>query len=419
MSPVRTDSAGASRKGPRPPSVVFALILALCTACAPKVNGPKTISLDDLLDGGRKQGLALENPFQITPEMAAEVDKEVGFGGTVTERMRRLTNFLNDRGYIHFKYEANQSLTATEAFKTRQGDCMAYTNLYVGLARYLKIPVFFVHISEARNYYERDGLYFVSSHMAVGCMAQYYTVIVDFTEEKSEYALALYDSIDDATAVGLFYNNVAVDELLAGNVSEAEDLLRYLVAALPHLKEAENNLAVVLMRQGRFAEALTVLQGALARYPAYQPLYTNAIQAAKGAGQPDLAKTFQAQGHRLLQEDPFFIFNQGLARFQAKDYEGALWEFRRALARQPKSPMLYAWIAKVYLSEGREAEGKKNFATAQTLAPYLPMLKALRQEFPSLSAVPPPIAPDVLKGKTEIPYKKLIQLGPAVKPSVS
>ncbi len=96
---------------------------------------------------------------------------------------------------------------------------MAYTNLYLGLARVLKVPAFFVHINEARNYYERDGLYFVSSHMAVGCAIQQYTVIVDFTEQKSEYALALYDAVDDATAAGLFYNNVAVDHLLAGDVA--------------------------------------------------------------------------------------------------------------------------------------------------------------------------------------------------------
>ncbi len=80
--------------------------------------------------------------------------------------------------------------------------------------------------------------------------------------------------------------------------------------------------------------------------------------------------------------------------------------------------MLYAWIAKVHLSQGQEEEGKKNFVTAQTLAPYLPMLKVLRQEFPSLSTVPPPTAPDVLKGKAELPYDKLIQMGPPVRPSI-
>ena len=379
--------------------------LLLCLHCAPKIEGPQVISVQDLIDGGKKNGLDLENPFDITPEMAAEVEKEVGVGGgTPTDRMRRLTRYLNDRGYINFQYEANKSLTAIQAWKTKRGDCMAYTNLYVGLARHLKIPVFFVHISETQNYYERDGLYFVSSHMAVGCLFQYYTVVVDFTEQKSEYSLALYDSTDDSTAVALFYNNVAVDYLMEGEVQRAEQLLRYLIAELPNLKEAQNNLGVVLMRQGRFAEALKVLQDAIALFPEYQPLYTNATQAAKGAGQPELAKSLEVQGKRFLEQDPFFIFNQGLARFQQKDYPGALALIKKALSRQPNSPMLCAWIAKIQLTAGDEESGKEAFARAQKLAPTLPMLKMLRGEFPALQTVPQPIDPGAARqGTTRVP----------------
>jgi tetratricopeptide (TPR) repeat protein len=350
------------------------------------------LTLEEFLKGGREQGLTLENPFAVEPAITAEVAAVVGDGGTPTDRMRRLTGYLNDRG---FEYQANRSLTASEAFAARQGDCMAYTNLYLGLARNLRVPAFFVHISEARNYYEKDGLYFVSSHMAVGCALQQYTVIVDFTEQKSEYALALYDAVDDATAAGLFYNNVAVDHLLAGDMAYSERLLTYLLHALPHLKEAQNNLAVILMRQGRFPEALVVLQEALARHPEYQPLYTNAVQAARGSGQRELAEQLEAQGERFLRRDPFFIFNQGIALYEKKDFDGALAEFHKVLSHQPKSPMLFAWIARVELSAGRVREGAKAFENAQGLAPFLPMLKTLRREFPQLEAVPMPPDPDI------------------------
>lgn len=369
-----------------------ALVLLLgALACVPKPAGAKIATLEEFLQGGREQGLELENPFAVDPAVAAEVEQAVGAGGTPTDRMRRLTRYINDRG---FEYEANISLTANKAFGARRGDCMAYTNLYLGLARVLKVPAFFVHINEARNYYERDGLNFVSSHMAVGCALQQYTVIVDFTEQKSEYALALYDAVDDATAAGLYYNNVAVDHLLAGDLASAERYLTYLLRALPHLKEAQNNLAVILMRQGRNSEALDVLQDALTRYPEYQPLYTNAVQAARGAEQMKLAKQLEAQSERFLRQDPFFIFNQGVALYQKKDYAGALAEFHKILSRQPKSPMLYAWIAKVELSAGHIPEGIQAFEHAQSLAPFLPMLKAMRGEYPALQVVLAPPAAD-------------------------
>jgi tetratricopeptide (TPR) repeat protein len=368
------------------------LAAVLSLACAPAADGPRIISLNQLLQGAKQEGLEMENPFSIDPVIAAQVEAKVGSGGTPTDRMRRLTYYLNER---KFEYVANRSLTATEAFNSRSGDCMAYTNLYMALARALRIPTFFVHISEAQNYFEREGLYFVSSHMAVGCQIQYFTVIVDFTEQKSEYSLAIYDAVDDATAAALFYNNVAVDRLMAGEVDYAEKLLRFLLKSLPHLREAQNNLGVVLMRQGRFQEALAVLQEGLQNFPEYQPLYTNAIQAAKGSGKPDLAKQLAAQGESLMHRDPFYIFNKGLDRFEAKDYAGALVEFQRILSRQSTSPMLYAWIARTRLSMGQNAEGIKAFQEAQRLAPFLPMLKAIRQEFPVLSAVPLPKDPEV------------------------
>jgi tetratricopeptide (TPR) repeat protein len=370
---------------------ILAGLVVLFAACTPNPSGLKIVTLDELLQGGREEGLAVANPFAVDPAIAAEVEVAVGSAGTPTDRMRRLTRYLNDRG---FDYRANRSLTANEAFVARQGDCMAYTNLYLGLARNLRVPTFFVHISEARNYYEKDGLNFVSSHMAVGCALQQYTVIVDFTEQKSEYALALYDSVDDATAAGLFYNNVAVDHLLAGDMAYSERLLAYLLKALPHLKEAQNNLAVILMRQGRFPEALVVLQDALARHPEYQPLYTNAVQAAKGSGQSQLAKQLEAQGERFLKRDPFFIFNQGIALYEKKDFGGALAEFRKIISQQPMSAILFAWIARVELSAGRVKEGIQAFERAQSIAPFLPMLKTLRVEFPDLQIVPTPPNPD-------------------------
>jgi len=359
----------------------------LSLGCAPKTQGQKLVTLDQLIQGAREQGLVLENPIAVDPAIAAEVEEAVGRGGTPAYRMGRLTRYLNKRG---FDYEGNKSLSANEAFRARRGDCMAYTNLYLGLARCLGVRAFFIHIDEARNYYERDGMYFVSSHMAVGCAAQYYTVIVDFTEQKSQYALALYNQVDDTTAAGLFYNNLAVDQMLAGDLGHAESLLRYLLTALPNLKEAQNNLGVILMRQDRFEEALKLYQDAIMRYPDYQSLYTNAVQAAKGAGERELARELGAQGERFLKKDPFFIFNQALALYEKKDYAGAMAEFHKILSRQPKSPMLFAWIAKVELSQGRVKEGIQAFERAQSLAPFLPMLSALRRDFPALQAVPMP-----------------------------
>ncbi len=205
--------------------------------------------------------------------------------------------------------------------------------------------------------------------------------------------------------MALFYNNVAVDDLMEGEVVRAEQLLRYLIAELPHLKEARNNLGVVLMRQGRFAEALKVLQEAIALFPDYQPLYTNATQAAKGAGQPELAKSLEAQGKRFLEQDPFFIFNQGLALFQQKDQPGGPIAHEEGLEPAAQQPHALCLDRQSHLTAGEEEEGKEAFAHAQVWAPLLPFLSSMRLEFSALRDVPFSPGHNVLGAQPSPPWQ--------------
>lgn len=375
-------------------------LAATLTACEPAMKPVKPVDVSTLLDEGRREGLTLQDPLALDPQIEAEVAKKVGFVGTQAVRTLRIIRFLNDRSTLGFHYDANLTLTAREAYYARRGDCLSYTNLFLAIARYLKIAAYFVHVSEARNFYERDGIFFVSSHMAVGYGGTYtpgrvepYTAIVDFTQESSDWPLMLYESVDDARAFGLFYNNIAVESMMSGDMVHAEKLLRFLAEKDPGLKEVVNNLGVLYMRMGDYEKALQTLQRAMKTFPAYQPLYTNAIQAARGCQEPEVAAELEARGQALMGNDPFFLFNAGVERFDKKDFAGAAANFSKALKTYPNNPFLNAWLARAYLTGGETEQGVKAFAKAQHLAPNQRMLAQLRQEFPALAAVPAPELP--------------------------
>lgn len=362
------------------------------TAPSGNLNG---LTPGELVEEGRRRGLDLEIPFELDEGIERDVEEAIGLGGTPVDRIRRIIRFMNDKGHLNFQYTQNVSLTASRAFHEGRGDCLAYTNLFMGIARHLKIPAYFVHIRESRDYYERDGLFFISSHMAVGYGGGgvgrgigLYTVIVDFTQETSGTGLALYHSVDDTAATVLFYNNVAVDHLMAGDVSGSERLIRFLIEARPDIQEIQNNLGVILLRQGRYEEALAVLDEAVRRFPGYQPLYTNGIQAAKGAHKPHRAKQYEEEGLKWTRKDPFFIFNQGVEHYRAARYAEAASCFERAVKLRPDNPSLEAWLARSYLASKRDQKGLQAFLKAQALSPNFPMLDLLRKEFPALSSVP-------------------------------
>lgn len=378
-----------------------AAALVCLLGCVPKSPKQVVLTADELLNQAQSAGLTLENPFALNDEIRAEVDKDVGRRGTAFERVQRITRFMHDRGYLNFKYDADTTLTACQAFESRRGNCLAYTNLFVGIARYLKVPVYFVYVSDVGGYFEKDGLFFVSSHMAigfdmgeVGAGPGMYKAVVDLSGQISATpSLYRFEAIDDASAVAYFYNNVAVEHMLKGDTAYAERLLRFLLEEKPRMKEIYNNLSVVQLRKGEAREALKTLRQAMEMYPSYPPFYTNAVQAANAVGNHALAERLEEEGRRVASRNPSFLFNQGLDRYDKKDYEGAADYFKRALKYMPNSPFLYAYLAKACLSGGKVKEGLDAFATSQEIYPNNPSLEKLRKQFPELAQVPRPQTP--------------------------
>lgn len=373
------------------PKVLATAILAVLSACAP-VRVPHVYGeVDSALAEAARRNLALENPFLIDDEIRAEVDREVGRWGTPHERLRRVLRFMNGRGFLNFQYDQDVTVTAREAYHSRRGNCMAYTNLFLSIARYVDVPVFLIHVNEATSFYEKDGTFVVSSHMALGFDTAARITLVDLGGESDR--MRVYERASDLAGFCLFYNNVAVEKMFAGDLEGAEKLLVFLSSIYPSIKEIRNNLGVLSLRRGRYEEALEAYAALIADAPDYRPAYTNGLVAARGAGRTDLVRQFAEGAESLAQKDPFYLFNQGVSAFQAGTYDTAEAFFRRTAFQQPNNPLIHAWLAKTFLQTGRTEEGLKAFMKAQELAPYHRILQELRSLYPALEAVPPPDPP--------------------------
>jgi tetratricopeptide (TPR) repeat protein len=366
--------------------VVWLGAAALLSGCVIAPVRPASITAATMIREGRAQGIDLDDPLQIDAEMIEQVDAAVGHHGTQEERLRYLHRYLSDAGYVNFQYLPERSLTAREAFRERRGDCIAYTNLFLALARQIGIRAYFVHVNQVKNYYERDGWSFTSSHVAVGAGVGPNAVIIDFAREVSDWWLSVYDTIEDSAALALFYNNVAVQRMVEGQRPEAEHLFRFLLARAPEVPELYNNLGVLLNRDHRHAEALTFLEAGMERFPTYEPFFTNALTSARGAGRSDLVRTLEKKGKSVEQADPFFLFAKGMSFFQDAHFDLAASELSRAHDAKPDSPVILAWLARAYLSGDRREPGLAAFRQLQALSPPgTRLVSDLQQQFPFLA----------------------------------
>ena len=118
-----------------------------------------------------------------------------------------------------------------------------------------------------------------------------------------------------------------------------------------------NNLSLVLLQGGHDREALDLLEASVEQFPRFRPLFANAVQAARRIGDEELAKTLEARGRELLEDEPAWNFNEGMRSYHARSYPTAALRFEKALSADPDNVRLLAWSARAHLAAGTSGAG--------------------------------------------------------------
>jgi tetratricopeptide (TPR) repeat protein len=358
--------------------------MSLAIGCA----RPEPVVPSRVLAGAQEGGLHVEDPLAVSPEIVAEVTKDLADITDGQEKLRALRDLLYTKSDRPFEYEPHVTLTAQGAYEQRRGDCMAFSMLFASLARALGLPVYFVHVRDVESYYERGGELFVSSHVAVGYGRGPDAKIYDFKKEITDWKLSLYHNIDDDSARALYLNNVAVDWMVAGRTDAARKLFEVLVARAPEVAEPYNNFGVLLIRTRDLRGALAVLDRAIAKFPSYKPLYTNAIVAADALGQPDRVAALDEGMQRIVHDDPIFVFGRGMRLLSRGAYAAAVNELSRAHDAMPDSAVILAGLGRAYIGTGDLSRGREALEEAKKTA-AAPLRRQLDDKLSKLYAVRP------------------------------
>ncbi len=341
-----------------------------------------------VLAGVHAEGLRVDDPLALSPEIVAEVSTKLADVTDGQEKLRALRDLLYTKADRPFEYAPHVTLTARAAYEQRRGDCMAFSMLFASLARALGLPVYFVHVRDVESYYERGGELFVSSHVAVGYGRGPDAKIYDFKKEITDWKLSLYQNIDDDSARALYLNNVAVDWMVAGKNADARTLFEVLVARAPQVAEPYNNYGVLLIRTRDLEGALAVLERAIVRFPSYKPLYTNAIVAADALGRPARVASLDDAMAHIVHDDPIFVFGRGMRLLSRGAYAAAVNELSRAHDAMPDSAVILAGLGRAYIGTGDWSRGRVALEEAKKTA-AAPLRRQLDDKLSRLYATRP------------------------------
>lgn len=313
---------------------------------------------------GPEQAQRVAIPYQLDDAVRAELEGRLNPAASERRRSRDIVDFVF--GWLDLRYSLIPTRDAVSTFQTREGNCLSFVNLFVGLAREQRLNPFYVEVRDYRRWNYRDGVVISQGHIVAGLYLDGELSTFDFLPYRPK-SYRDFRPIDDLQATAHYYNNLGAEALMAGEVPRAEELLEIASSLAPDFDKALNNLGVVYLRQGRLEEAAELYQRGLEHNPDSAPILTNLARAYQRLGREAEAAELLARIEELNETNPFyFVYRGELALSQGKPDE-ALRFMTRALRQESEVPEVHLGFVKVYLAMGEVRKARHHLERALKL----------------------------------------------------
>jgi tetratricopeptide (TPR) repeat protein len=354
--------------------ILMVILAALsAVACSTVPRPPTAPSVDDsTLLGGEvfpgSAGQTLRSPedvFGLSADMARFLDENVG-GKTDERAFTGLVGAMEVFGIRELVY-TDRTLTASEAFAQRRGNCLAFTNMFLVMARKVGLNARFQEVRIPPDWIKQGELQVLRRHVNVyiqltgkGKSLDGKGVrVVDFDTEgvPSESTETV---ISDNRALAHFYNNWAVESLEAGNLELA------FAYARKALQDGDSGFApawgligVLYGRADRPDLAEAAYLRALHAEPSDTVAMSNLQRLYASQDRTELADYYKAQvlAHRL--KNPYFRMEKAREAYQAGDYQTAVGHLKKAISMKKDESEFYFLLRDSYYKMGDLAKAHK------------------------------------------------------------
>lgn len=297
-------------------------------------------------------------PYLVTEEMRTWARAQVPEGTPTEERLDRLLAGLLDPNRLRIQYEARATGTAVDVFQKRRANCLAFTSLFVGLAREVGVPVVYLNVDDVERFEKEGDLVVVSGHVSAGFNTGTALKILDFSlAPPTEYRRV--EPISDITAIALYHSNRGAEALRNGRNQEALEWLRKAVAIDPEHGGGWINYGVALRRSGDASGAEAAYRKALEADPHALSAYQNLAALLRLQGHEKEAADLLKLSSQLGSRNPFIYLSLGDVSLAHGRMEEARRFYRKALRLYRGSAEPYAAMGLLSLAQGDPGDASK------------------------------------------------------------
>ncbi len=355
-----------------------------------------TLSAESVLEAsplaslaGSETDLSGFDMLDVSPEMAAFLRAKVDSSDGQNEQLKQLAWAIMRSGEFSLVYD-DLTGTATETFNRRRGNCMAFTNMFIALARELGLDARFQEVDVPPNWSMSRGSFLYSQHI---------NVFIDLKQGRSrEVDFNIYDFdheldsriISDQRARAHYFNNIGAEQMLNGETGLAYAQFRQSLRHDDTYAPAWINMGILHRREGQadyaevsFLEALRhdhtpqLDVSRLTRDAGWLPprqddnslvAMSNLANLYEEQGETELAAAYFEKVHAHRMKNPYYRYQMAELAFAEGDYEAAIGDLKYAIRRRKNENEFYYLLSLSYLMEGDRKEAMEWMQKAEDVA---------------------------------------------------
>lgn len=326
-------------------------------------------------------------PFEIDDEVGQLARDATRNASSDGEKVRAIIDAITSLAGFSISYDWLSNKTAKEVFREGKGNCLAYSNLFVGMARAVGLDAVYADVMFTERVTREAEIIVKSTHIAAAVTLGSGATLIDFTKTP-ERKYTAFKAIDDLEAIANFYNNQG---FLYGYFTESEsvdfdpqdkemEMYRLALEILPTFQRARNNLGVALRRSGRIDDAIEQYKLAIEQDPKYTEAHSNLGTAYLHQGRTEEG----LQEYRLAAEnagpDGYVHSRLGVAFLRLARFQEAIKQFRKALSKEPEMADARYHLGECYQRLGDEKKAIEEYQAALEIDPnYLAAQTRLEQ----------------------------------------
>ncbi len=355
-------------------------LLASCSSTSKRVQfSPEEIVADLATRVPENVAQKVVVPYDINDEIRELARKSVDTLRTDSERTRAIVNAIIGRTGMSITYDWLSNKTAQQVFYEGRGNCLAYTNLFIGMAREVGIDAVYVDVTTIERISKEAEVIVNNGHITAGIRQGPELVMIDFTRTpEREYLGAKV--IDDFEAIANYYNNqgflYGYYSETAGDMGDEFDpavaeleMYKMALDVRPDFGRARNNLGVALRRRGKVDDAIAQYKLALEEDPKFAEARSNLGAAYYSQGRVDDAIQEFETAARLGGSNAYYYHHLGVIQYQQGHYEEALRQFKKAISRDSSLADSRYYLGETYLKLGDRVKAIEAYRKTLELDP--------------------------------------------------